>query len=89
MAQCQKSGSRAEKFFLKKRFSKNVENGKKRSYMSMLGSNLLLIHKKTLYCKFLKFAVSVDVTDILQTSKHNSPQNMSNLVMQRKIFVKG
>jgi len=78
MAQCQKSGSRAEKILSKKRFLKTIdvaftqkiENGEK-SYMSMLGSTLLLVSLKILYCKLLSFAVTVDVTDILQTSKHN------------------
>lgn len=37
----------------------------------MLGSTLLLVSLKILYCKLLSFAVTVDVTDILQTSKHN------------------
>merc|ERR1711981_531292 len=44
-------------------------------------------HKKILYCKLLSFAVTVDVTDILQTSKQNflfRAKNMSNLVMKRK-----
>jgi len=67
-----------KKFFLKKRFLKTIdvaftqkiENGEK-SYMSMLGSTLLLVSLKILYCKLLSFAVTVDVTDILQTSKHN------------------
>jgi len=51
--------------------------------MSMLGSILLLVIKKILYCKLLSFAVTVDVTDILQTSKQNflfRAKNMSNLV---------
>jgi len=39
--------------------------------MSMLGSNLLLIIKKHCIANFFSFAVIVDVTDILQTSKHN------------------
>merc|ERR1711997_358811 len=83
-----------KKFFLKKRFLKTIdvaftqkiENGEK-SYMSMLGSTLLLDSLKILYCKLLSFAVTVDVTDILQTSKQNflfRAKNMSNPVMKRK-----
>jgi len=73
MAQCQKSGSRAEKNLSQKKFSKTIENGKKekKSYVSMLGSTLLLIIKKHCIANFFSFAVIVDVTDILQTSKHN------------------
>jgi len=83
-----------QKNFFKERFSKNnwcclyTQIWKwckriRRSYMSMLGSILLLVIKKILYCKLLSFAVTVDVTDILQTSKQNflfRAKNMSNLV---------
>jgi len=67
-------------------FSHKIENGEKEKeevMLSMLGSNLLLI--TILYCKLL-VAMTVDVPDILQTSKHNfqsqaKHKNMSNLVL--------
>jgi len=66
MAQCQKSGSRAKKILSQKRFSKNnwcclyTQIWKwckriRRSYMSMLGSILLLVIKKNIVLQTFEF----------------------------------
>jgi len=71
MAQCRKSGSRAEKILSQKSFPKQLKMVKRKKLYEHVRIQPAINHKKHCIANFSSFAVIVDVTDILQTSKHN------------------
>merc|ERR1712130_1072420 len=70
-AQCRNQVVVQKKFFLKKSFPKQLKMVKRKKLYEHVRIHPAINHKKHCIANFSSFAVIVDVTDILQTSKHN------------------